>query len=480
VINFIIYIKNSLQTQSHKQSTDNLPYIIPVIQYGIIKMKKSVLFQSPVSNRLLLSLLTSSFFLASPATRAADMFSADSEWMFGDWSGYRSDLKSQGVDFQLNYTMESAANFAGGYRSKTTARYSDQWGFGVNLDLEKLLNWNDTEFQMTITDRNGQNLSDVVSRNGMLSSVQEVYGRGQTWRLTQFWLRKGFFDHKLDIKVGRVTVGEDFDNTGSKFQNLAFGGGQAGNWRGDHWYNWPVSQWGGRVKVTITPDLYFQTGFYNQNHFNYDKGDGFRLEFSGTEGNLVPAELVWQPTFGPAQLPGNYRLGGYYSSAQDQIYGSTQLDGSYATTHAYGGYLLLQQQLFAMDGSANRGLTMTVQAVMNDHKTSKTDNYQAIALTWKGPFDARPEDEIGIGAARIHVNSSFTRMLNRENSWSSAMGSATTLPIQHGSEYDYEIYYNFQATRWLQLRPNLQYVSSPGAENVKDAFIGGISANINF
>lgn len=430
-----------------------------------------------------LSLLAVSCATALPAAQAAEAFSYDSQWMLGDWNGTRSQLKDQGIDFQVNYTMESAANLAGGYQSSTTMRYSDQWAFGVNLDLEKLLGWNDTEFQMTITDRNGRNLSDdAVSRNGMLSSVQEVYGRGQTWRMTQFWLRKHFFDNLVDVKAGRVTVGEDFDTIDSKFQNLAFGGGQAGNWRGDHWYNWPVSQWGGRVAVNLTPDVYFQVGFYNQTPYNYDRGDGFRFEVSQTEGNLVPAEVVWHPSLGPDNLKGNYRLGGYYSSVRDNVYGSWR-NGNTDTAHAYGGYLLAQQQLFVQPGSENRGLTLTVQAVMNDHKTSKTDNYQAVALTWKGLFDARPEDEIGVGAARIHVNSSYTAMQRRENRANGGYyeNNPAWIPIQHGAEYNYEIYYNVHATNWLQIRPNLQFVSAPGAEDgVKNAFVGGISANLSF
>ncbi|EKZ5285682.1 carbohydrate porin [Klebsiella aerogenes] len=419
------------------------------------------------------------------AAQAADAFSTGSPWMLGDWGGVRSDLQQDGVSFQAGYTMESASNLAGGYHTSTTARYSDQWAFGVNLDLEKLQNWQDAEFQMTITDRNGQNLSDQIAdpRTGMLSSVQEVYGRGQTWRLTQFWLRKGLFGDVLDLKAGRVTVGEDFDNFDSKFQNLAFGSGQAGNWRGDHWYNWPVSQWGGRVRLNITPEVFMQVGFYNQNPYNYDRGDGFRLEFSPTEGNLVPVELGWQPKLGSDKLPGNYRLGYYYSSVNDNVYGSWHNGGFNDTAHAYGGYILAQQQLSAQGGSTDRGITLTLQAVMNDHKTSKTDNYQSIAVTWKGPFDARPQDEIGVGAARIHVNSAYTRMLRQENAFNGETdyNSPTYLPVQEGAEYNYELYYNVQATDWLQIRPNLQYVSAPGAvSEVDDAFIGGISANIVF
>ena len=417
---------------------------------------------------------------------AADALSPDSEWMFGDWGGYRTQLQNDGIKFDVNYTMESAANLGGGADTNTTMRYSDQWTFGTNFDLEKLLDWQDAEFQMTITNRDGQNLSEQVAdkRTGMLSSVQEVYGRGQTWRLTQFWLRKGLFNDVVDLKAGRVTVGEDFDNfDGNLFQNLALGSGQAGNWRGDRWFNWPVSQWGGRVKLNITPEVFFQVGFYNQNRANYDRGDGFRLDTSNSEGNLVPVELGWKPTLGAQKLPGNYRLGYYYSSADGDVYGSWR-NGSYQDQdHSYGGYLLLQQQLTAQDGDINRGLGVRVQAVMNDHKTSKTDNYQSIAFTWTGPFDARPQDEIGVGAARIHVNSDYTRSLRQQNraNGESRFDSPTYLPIQEGSEYNYEVYYNAKVTNWMSLRPNLQYVVAPGAvSEVKDAFIGGISANIAF
>ncbi|MGK3141578.1 carbohydrate porin [Pantoea sp. C2G6] len=433
-------------------------------------------------------LATGTLILAmfSAPALAADAFSPDSEWMFGDWGGYRTQLQDEGIKFDVNYTMESAANLGGGANTNTTMRYSDQWTFGTNFDLEKLLDWQDAEFQMTITNRDGQDLSGQVGdrRTGMLSSVQEVYGRGQTWRLTQFWLRKGLFDDVVDLKAGRVTVGEDFDNfDGSLFQNLTLGSGQGGNWRGDRWFNWPVSQWGGRVKINITPEVFFQVGFYNQNRANYDRGDGFRLDTSNSEGNLVPVELGWKPTFGPQNLPGNYRIGYYYSSVNGDVYGSWRDGGYQDKAHAYGGYLLLQQQLTAQDGDVNRGLGVRVQAVMNDHKTSKTDNYQSLAFTWTGPFDARPKDEIGVGAARIHVNSDYTRSLRQQNqaNGESRFDSPTYLPIQEGSEYNYEVYYNAKVTNWMSLRPNLQYVVAPGAvSEVKDAFIGGISANIAF
>jgi carbohydrate-selective porin OprB len=40
-------------------------------------------------------------------------------------------------------------------------------------------------------------------------------------------------------------------------------GSQVGNWVGDQWYNWPVSQWAMRVKYNLQPDLYAQVVYMN-------------------------------------------------------------------------------------------------------------------------------------------------------------------------------------------------------------------------
>ncbi len=135
-------------------------------QYGVFKW---------TSKHAMLMIYSSALLWASaPAGAEMHPLSMDSDYLFGDWGGYRSELKREGVDFQVNYTMESASNLAGGYNTSTTARYTDQWAFGTTLDLEKLLNWDDTQFQFTITSRNGNDLTPHINdpRTGGLSSVE--------------------------------------------------------------------------------------------------------------------------------------------------------------------------------------------------------------------------------------------------------------------------------------------------------------------
>lgn len=449
-------------------------------------MDKSALTCRASRTTVLTRFSCSLLFLAAPVFANDAPFDPDSPWLLGDWAGNRKHLADEGVDFQVDYTTQSAANLAGGYRTSTTMRYADQWTFGSKLDLDKLMNWQGGQFQVTLTNRNGQNLTPYINdpRTGGLSNVQGISARGDYLRLTQFWLNQSLFDNWLEVKLGRVTTNEDFDTASvGMFQNWAMGGGQPGHWRNDRWFNAPVSQWGGRFKLNLPEDVYFQVGVYNQNRANYTKANGFRFDMGHGEGNLIPVELGWKPQLGQDKLQGNYRLGMFYSSTEGGDFHSFK-DGEYQhNRRAYGGYLLAEQQLFAMDGDNKRGLSVSFQYVMNDHRTAKMDNYQSLALAWKGPFDARPADEIGIGMARIHVNSDYTKMREGQNAANgvSDYRNPAYLPLQQGAEWNYELYYNAKATRWLNIRPNLQVVTKPGGvRQVQDALIGGLAADISF
>jgi porin len=116
-------------------------------------------------------------------------------WLLGDWGGNRTRLQQHGIDLQLGYIAEFGINVKGGTDKKAT--YPGQWTFGATLDLDQLLGIHDARFQITFTDRNGHSLTDDAQL-GTLQPVQEVFGRGQTWRLTQFWYGQKYFDGLLD------------------------------------------------------------------------------------------------------------------------------------------------------------------------------------------------------------------------------------------------------------------------------------------
>lgn len=435
-------------------------------------IKRTSTLQS-ISTLILLSIYIQPV-MATPA------FSTSSPWMLGDWNGQRTDLQQQGYDFTFGYTGESASLLDGGYRDNQETRYADQFALGTHINLQKILGWQDTEAQITITERNGHNLSTAGAgdigdpRVGQLSSVQEVWGRGQTWRLTDFWVKKKFLDQKLDIKVGRFGEGEDFNSFDCDFQNLSLCGSQVGNWVGDIWYNWPVSQWAARAKYNFEPSLAAQVGVYEYNPENLERGKGFNLSTDGSHGAIIPLELIWQPVVGSTKLPGEYRLGYYYSTAD-----STEVKHPNYTDHKQGGWLVIKQKLLQHPNDPNRGLSGFVNLTVHDKKTNVIDQFQNIGLVYTGIVDSRPKDDIGIGVARIHVSKDVSSLQQLNNS-SLLPIDVNYQPVQH-SEINAELYYGIHATNWLTIRPNLQYIHQPGGvKGIDDAWIGGLKVQTSF
>ena len=414
-----------------------------------------------------------------------------SRYLLGDWGGERAKLYEKGVDLTLEYVGEAAANLHGGYNHDRTARYTDQVALGTTIDLNKFAGWEGAKFQLMITERSGRNLAnDRISdpRAGMLSSTQEVYGRGQTWRLTEMWVSQDFLNTDLNVKVGRFGEGADFNTFPCDFQNNAFCGAQAANWAGSVWYNWPVSQWAVRVKYNLTPEVYAQIGAFEVNPSNLEVGNGFKLSGSGTQGALIPVELVWSPKVNG--LPGEYRAGYYYSSAKaDDVYegadGQAQpLSGGSFKSHGskHGAWVVAQQQLTSRDGSSERGLSVFFNATVHDKATNLVDKFVQAGLVYKGPFDSRPNDAFGVGIARIHVNEDVARYarLSNELSGIEDYDNPSYLPVRR-SEYDAELYYGFAVTPAVTLRPNLQFIKAPGGvEQVDNALVAGLKMLVRF
>ena len=424
--------------------------------------------------------------LGASSVYADDAFSADSKWMTGDWGGERTRLIEQGIDIKADYVGEMGANLHGGYNNDKTARYSVQFGLGVALDLQKLWGWDNTQAKIQLTNRNGQNISnDRVGdpRAGTLSSSQEVYGRGHMVRLTQLWIQHQFLDGKLDDKPGYFGEGEDFNTFPCEFQNLAFCGSQVGNWATNIWYNWPVSQAALRVKYNISPEFYAQIGAYNQNPSQLEHGNGFKLSGSGTKGTVLPVELVWSPKVN--DLPGEYRVGYYKSTApaDDVSVDITSTGKDYRVRDSKHGYwFVVQQQLTTHNGDASRGLHIAANATFHDKATNIVDNYQSLMLVYKGPFDARPKDDIGIGAARIHVNDDVKKSAELINASIGVTdySDASYSPLR-STEYNYELNYGFHVTNWLTVRPNLQYIAHPGGvDKVDNALVAGLKIQSTF
>ncbi len=391
----------------------------------------------------------------SPSALIGDSQSSPPPGLFGDWQQIRTRLGEQGIGLSARYTSESAYNPTGGDRQ--LFRETGQFDAGALLDLDKLVGLKGGAFQATLTWRRGDNLTQDAGINA-LQQVQEVYGRGQTVRLTQFWYEQKI-GPRVEIKVGRTNPGEDFEGFSCHFENLSFCGSQPGNLVGDYWQNWPISQWGGRVKVDLRPNLYVQTAVYEINPRNLDS-DFFIGHFHGATGVLVPVELGLTRG-GSAGGVGSYKIGGWIATGRGAdvfldinrqpivITGLAPLEHS----SRYGIYVAFQQQLSgtSKDGKSVTGLSVFANVTQADRATSVTDNQVALGLFYKGLVPAVPGDVLGLGFARTNVNGRAA----------AADVLVPGTPVR-SAEYAAELYYSIHPLDWLELRPNVQYIHQPG------------------
>lgn len=420
---------------------------------------------------------------------ADSAFAANSRWMTGDWGGKRTELLERGIDIKLGYIGETATLLDGGNASgRHPTRYSDQLGIGADIDLQKWLGWEDAAFSIAIANRNGDTLDEDINdpRASALGSVQEIHGRGSVTRLSQLWFSKGWLHDAINLKLGRMASSDDFASEDCVFQNVAFCGAQPGNYVSSI-HNGPISSWGARLRYRLAPEWYLQTGAYAINPENLDNSKGFRLDPGGTEGGHFPVELLWRPTL--AGLPGEYRLGYYTTTAkvadvyEDDFGQSAALSGNAyrKRDRRHGWWVVGKQQLTTVGNDSSRGLTLVASASFNDRRTTPVVSYQKVSVVYTGLFDARPRDELGFGIARMQVSSRFMRNAEHANAASGLdRNDPGYLPEQH-TQYQAELHYRLQATGWLSVMPNLQYIKDPaGVKQVDDAWVMGLQVQTQF
>jgi porin len=378
------------------------------------------------------------------------------QYLLGDLS--RTRLKKDGIAFFGEITNESVANTSGG--EKTGGTNAGQFTFGAKFDADKLAGLHGGLFGITLVDRWGRNLNDDVGIPA-LQLTNEVFGRGNILRLVEFYYDQKLFNDLLEVKAGRLPVGADFFYENCDFLNLTLCGGQPGNIYGGYIYNFPISQMAGVVKVNLPGGFQFATGIYDSNTNYLETKPGVALlpifaPSAPNSGVFAPMELKWKGSING--LAGIWKIGGWYGDQKaEQASAAAGIAGATPVFQRgeYGGYVSIYQQLARPGGFKDasdplHGLFTFLNLSIGDQRTSVLDYQAAWGLQKVGTFPSRPEDQIGFAVGTTHVNPSIA-----------SAEAAGHLGIQH-NEFPLEAWYAWQATPWLNLRFDLQYVINPG------------------
>jgi porin len=395
---------------------------------------------------------------------------ADDSTLTGDWGGARTRYLDAGVNFRGDYVSETFANVSGGL--KRGSSYAQQLRLGADFDMARLAGWSGATLHLTINDRRGAGVSADYIGNRL--PVQEVYG-GPYTRLSEASYEQNLLGDRLNLRLGYFAMGNDLGGMaiGCQLVNAAFCAHPLSLSGNSGWYNYPNARWGAAVRYKLAPELLFRTGLFQDNPRLGDRRNAFRPFAAGTAGMMLPLELEYAPGSAPHSeaLPGHYKLGVFYDTADVKRQGDTgTVSGRY-------GIYLLADQMILREGPGGRGLSVFGQFTANPRASAQITRWVAAGLVKTGTFAGRDADTVALGLVHAQVNPRLREVAALSNLED---GGDASLPA---GESVVELSYGVQPRRWLGVRADVQYVVQPGAfsyRSTRNALAIGTQLKITF
>ena len=375
----------------------------------------------------------------------------------GDWDGLRPWLSEKGVDVQVTYSGSFTSHLSGGFRTGTD--WQGLLDVALEFDLEKLAGWKNTLFHAEgLWVQGNDPSSEYIGNFDEVSGIAGV----ATIRPYQFWLQRQFYQDKLTLKAGWVTLDTDFmmSNGANLFTNASFGP-PLQSWNGNFTAPvYPVAALGMFVEWKPDEKHELQLGLYDGD----SGGERGNLHTSNTrtgsdDGVAILLEGAREHTV--AGLPGTLKLGAGYNT------GLTTVNATGNLIHGNGGaYLILDQTLLAGRGdkAPDRLAFFTRLGCDPWGDRSVVDHSIDAGLTGRGLRDV---DTWGVAVTSTHFSPSYVSATFASGGFSTRRETAV------------EVTYKAQCTPWMALQPTFQYIMQP-QDGTPDATVLGVLLTLTF
>jgi porin len=433
---------------------------------------------------------------AAPAPEKPDtLWTRDT--LTGDWNGLRTSLEDAGIKFSLQEQSELWGNMTGGLH--TGVVYDGLTTGSITLDLEKLAGWTGATFFVNAYQIHGSGPSTNLVGN--LQVVSNIEATRDT-KLYQMWLEQKLLDGRLTIRVGQEGANDQMMITqyGGLFLNSSFGypglpeadlpqGGP----------NYPLATPFVRVQYQPTDKVTVVGALFNGEPAPNGTGDAQLRDKGGTAFRLTGHALafgeLWYSTNQGDDAPGlpaTYKIGAWYDSANfpDLLFdtaGRSLADpASDGIPRRHSGdfalYGIVDQMVWKKPGGKQQGIGVFLQIMGAPAAYSLSNLFIEAGLNWMGPFEGRDNDVFGLGVSYVGISPAARRFGGDVVAFTGTGSSYAS------NETVVEATYLYQATPWLALQPDLQWVVNPGAgvisnfspERLKDAVVAGVRATFVF
>lgn len=372
----------------------------------------------------------------------------------GDWGGLRNDLEELGIEVAGGFTGDLAGPVAGGDRHRSS--FSTLLDVNAAFDLEVLLGLPKTLAYVDAYQIEGRDPSGDVGDFQGLSNIQ-----GDDLRqIAEVWVETWLAD-VLRLKVGKVDFNSEFafNETGGEFVNSS-----AGILPTIVAYpTYPDPAMSVNAFYVPSPELYFGFGIYDG-----ATGEGRRTGGVGPAGffgrdesdaYFLAAEVGTAWTGGNSWGSGRLALGAWHHTGHfDTFAGGTES----GTT---GAWLTFEQNVWRRDPTAEddpRGIGAFVSLGIADADVSACASSIVVGVNWLGPLSQRPDDALGLAVLFADLSDEATAGTPRD-------------------ETVIELFYKLQVTPALGLKPDLQYIVSPGGQTgVDDVLVAMLRFEVLF
>jgi porin len=429
-----------------------------------------------------------------------------SSLLLGDMGGLRSELAKYGISLAIQETSEVLGNATGG--THRGADYDGLTQMLLQLDTNRAFGWYGGTFNISALQVHGSNLSE-----DNLQTLQTASGieADRSTRLWELWYQQKFLEeNRLDIKIGQQSLDQEFmvSQNASYFVNTMFGwplvpsadlpgGGPA----------YPLSTLGARARWRPIDPVTLLLGVFTGSPVSNNMGDPQMVNASGTNfpihtGALVIGEMQFSyPALGSMisadqaePLARLYKLGFWYDTENfaDQQFANNGLSlanpassGVPLNHHGdFSVYAVADQLVWVDPHEGDRTINLFARVLAAPQADRNLITFSANAgLTFHEPFLHRDFDTFGIGMGFGKI-SGASAALDK----ASAFYTNSYVPTR-GSETYLEVTYQYQATPWLQIQPDAQYVFTPGGgladpnnpgHRIGNELVLGVRTNILF
>ncbi|MGE4480774.1 carbohydrate porin [Acidocella sp.] len=381
--------------------------------------------------------------LAAPAMAQDDANTG----LLGDMGGLRTALAAYGVSIGINDAENLLGNVSGGV--KTGATMQGVTTMTLDVDTGKAFGIQGGTFHVSALQIHGQQLSASYLDNLQAANGDEGENATRLWEL---WYDQATPDGRFDIKFGQQSIDNEFmvsDYSGLFVNTMAgwpiipsvdlYGGGPA----------YPLSSLGVRGQFKPNDHVAILAGVFDDDPgggaFDDDQQalDPRGGRFNLNNGALWIAEIQYSTKmFG---LPGTYKFGGWYDSATfpDQLY-------DYNHRGNYSLYGVVDQTVWQSPANGSRTLNVFGRIMGAPGDQNYVDFGFNGGVTLTAPLPGRDNDQAGLDFGVAHVSSRAADAIAADGG------------RRPGTETLIEATYQAQATPWLVLQPDIQYVINPG------------------